>query len=115
MRLLSAVTRGPGAAKISGLITRRRRLHHIRNLIVEDRSLTAKQAAPTFGSARGRNRFATDSPLEQERFEPPVPLPDLGRSGAFEICSILVLVEAYLLVAINSGTNVGAHGCTDEH
>ena len=46
MRLLSAVARGPGAAKISGLITRRRRLHHIRNLIVEDRSLTAKQAAP---------------------------------------------------------------------
>jgi hypothetical protein len=60
-------------------------------------------------------RFARDSPLEQERFEPPVPLPDLGRSGAFEICSILVLVEAHLLVAINSGTNVGAHGCTDEH
>ena len=59
--------------------------------------------------------FVADSLLEQERFEPPVPLPDLGRSGAFEICSILVLVEAYLLVAINSGTNVGAHGCTDEH
>jgi hypothetical protein len=37
MRLLSA--------RISGLIARRRRLHHIRNSIVEDRSLTAIRAA----------------------------------------------------------------------
>jgi hypothetical protein len=36
----------------------------------------------------------------------------LGRSGAFEICSILALVEAHLLVGIKSGANVGAGGIT---
>jgi hypothetical protein len=45
MRLLSTVACGPWAAKINGLITRRRRLHHIRNSIVEDRSFTAIRAA----------------------------------------------------------------------
>jgi len=44
MRLPSTVA-APGAARISGLITRRRRLRHIRSSIVENRSLTAIRAA----------------------------------------------------------------------
>src|SRR5580693_7658943 len=44
--LFSPLSRAaPKAARISGLITQRRRLHHIRNSIAEDRSLTAIRAA----------------------------------------------------------------------
>jgi hypothetical protein len=34
-----------------------------------------------FAAIAGRTGFAQDSPLEQDGFEPPVPLADLGRSG----------------------------------
>src|SRR5262249_22125534 len=45
MRLLSTAA-APEAAGMSGLIARQRRPHHIRNSIVEDRSLTVIRAAP---------------------------------------------------------------------